>query len=144
MNRRQLGIAAYLLLVFVSGVVVGGVGHYLYTAKGVSAGSTTAKPKPEEFRRRYITEMRTRLHLTLQQEAQLNDIMDDTRARFREMRSRTRTETDAIEHHQIDRTLSILNPGQQTTYKKMVEEWAAKRRAKQQQQQDGGRPHPGC
>jgi hypothetical protein len=143
MNRRLWGIAAYLLLVFASGIVVGGVGHYLYTAKDVSAGTTASRPKPEEFRRRFIKEMRDRLHLTLQQEAQLNDIMDDTRNNFREMRSRMRTETDAIEHHQIDRISSILNPDQQATYKKMVDEWNAKRKSRQQQGQ-GGHPHPGC
>ena len=143
MNKRLWGIAAYLLLVFASGIVVGAVGHYLYTAKAVSARTEVSRPKPEEFRRRFINTMRDRLHLTLQQEAQLNDIMDDTRNRFRQMRSRMHTDTDAIEHHQIDRILSILNPDQQVTYKKMVDEWNAKRKSRPQEDK-GGRPHPGC
>ena len=43
MNKRLWGIAAYLLLVFASGIVVGAVGHYLYTAKAVSARTEVSR-----------------------------------------------------------------------------------------------------
>ena len=73
MRRSNLALAFYLLLVFLSGVLAGGFSYRLYTLR---ASNPRAQPlRPEEFRHRYLMEMRTRLHLSDQQVTQLDSIM---------------------------------------------------------------------
>ena len=78
MKLSRAAIALYVSLVFASGAVLGVFGHRLYTVSSVSA---KAVRNPEEFRKRTMAEMQTRLKLTDDQVLKLNAIMDETRAR---------------------------------------------------------------
>jgi len=110
----------YLALVFLSGILVGGFGVRLYTLSPVSA---SVNPKnPEEFKRRYIEEMRSRLHLSDQQVTQLGPILDETRQRYREFHERYKPELKAIQNQQVAKIRSILTEAQQPEYGKMLEE----------------------
>ncbi|HZT30491.1 MAG TPA: hypothetical protein VFA33_11435 [Bryobacteraceae bacterium] len=128
MRRTNFSAGLYLALVFLSGALVGGFGHYLYTMKSVSA-STISKPKPEDYRKRYIDEMHTRLKLTDAQVAQLVQIMDNTREHFRELHERTKPQLDAIkaaekqiqtEHRQEVR--AMLTDSQRAEYERIIAE----------------------
>ncbi len=87
MRRSTLTVALYLCLVFLSGILVGGFGIKLYNARTVSAKSNPCSP--DGMRRRYMDDMRTRLHLTDQQEAQLKAILESTGERFHALRRST-------------------------------------------------------
>ncbi len=120
----------YLALVFLSGILVGGFGVRLYTLSPVSA---SVNPRnPEEFKRRYVEEMRSRLHLSDQQVTQLGPIMDETRQRYREFHERYKPELKAIQNQQVGKIRSILTEGQQPEYSKMLEE-------REKQRQKSGR-----
>ena len=83
MRRSTLTTGLYLALLFLSGVAVGIFGHRLYTINSVNA---SVNPRnPEEFRRRYVAEMRSRLKLTDDQVARLGPILDETRQRHHEL-----------------------------------------------------------
>ena len=43
MNRSRLSVAAYMLAVFIGGVMVGGFGQRLYTAKAVGRDGPLTK-----------------------------------------------------------------------------------------------------
>lgn len=136
MKRTSFMVAVYLLLVFASGIAVGGFGYHLYKARSVSATSTRPR-SPEEYRRRYTDEMKTRLNLTDDQVSQLNAILDETRARWSEFRERTKPEVKAIQHEQTNKVRSILSDVQRTEYEKML----AERESKMRQRGSAG---PGC
>ncbi len=128
MSRSRLSASLYLVLVFFSGALVGGFSHRLYTMNSVSA-SAPARLKPEDFRKRYLEEMRTRLKLTPEQQTQLSRIMDTTRDRFHDLHERTKPELDAIkvqekqiqaDHRQEVR--AMLTDPQRAEYEKMLAE----------------------
>jgi hypothetical protein len=120
MKKSNWSVAAYLFLVFASGVLVGGFGHRLYSANSVSA---TERPLgQEDYRKKYVAEAQSRLKLTPDQVQRLNEIMDLTGARFRELRERHRPEMRQIHQEQVDKINAILSAEQQAEYAKMREE----------------------
>jgi hypothetical protein len=98
MNRSNLTIAVYMLSVFLSGAAVGALGYRLYSAQTVVATPDRpgGRPNPEEFRRRYVTELQTRLNLDQNQVARLNSVLDETRDRMRTVREKYKPEYDAV------------------------------------------------
>ena len=119
MKRLSLVAALSLSLVFASGVAVGGFAYHLYRTKTVSA---KAPKTPDDYRRSYMTEMTTRLHLTSDQVSKLNVILDETRAKFREFRERTRPEMKQIHDTQREKIRSMLNKEQSAEYERMLQE----------------------
>ena len=98
MNRSNLTVAVYMGAVFLSGIAVGGFGYRLYTAQSVYTATDRppARPSPEEFRRRYVETLQTRLKLDGDQLARLNAVLDQTRDRFRAVREKHKPEFDAV------------------------------------------------
>lgn len=120
MKRSQLAVAVYAVLTFVSGILVGGVGYRLYSSTAV--GTRPGSHSPEEYRRKYVEEMRSRLKLSDRQAADLNVILDATRDRWRQLRERERPEVKAIQDEQVQRIRAILDENQRAEYEKMREE----------------------
>ena len=58
---------AYLLIVFMSGVVVGGFAYRLYSVKAVVSSTERPRMTPQEYRKKAVREMTDRLHLTPEQ-----------------------------------------------------------------------------
>jgi hypothetical protein len=125
MNLSKTAVALYVLLVFASGVLVGGLGYRLYTVSPVSASGAR---NSDEYRRKYLDEMRSRLHITAEQESQLTAILDETRARYREAQDRMKPEMQQIRKEQTDKVIAILSPAQQQEYARMREERDRRRR----------------
>ncbi|HYL37012.1 MAG TPA: hypothetical protein VEV17_13945 [Bryobacteraceae bacterium] len=84
MKRWNLPIALYLFVVFVSGAVVGALGYRTYNPP-----SAAATPRnPEEFRKRYLDEIKGRVGLNDEQLARVNTLLDETRTRFHDARDK--------------------------------------------------------
>jgi len=131
MTRKNLPIAFYLLLVFISGSVVGALGYRTYNPP--TARSVSGPPSPGEWRRQYIEESKTRLNLTDDQVAKLTAILDQTDARFRDVREHENQLIRQIREEHFERVRTILTPEQVPLYEKLHAEREAK--AKQQEQQ---------
>ncbi len=129
MKLSRAAITLYLTLVFASGALLGAFGHRLYTVSTVSAKTTK---NPEEFRKRTIAEMQGRLKLTDAQVAELNSIMDETRARVEETRQKMRPAYQAIHEEQSAKIRAMLKPDQQAEYDGM-------RKEHENRQKPGGR-----
>ncbi len=114
MRRSNLATLLYLLLVFISGAVVGGFANRLYMMKTVNAESRPPRNRAD-FRKQYVQEMRTRLHLTDPQVVQLQQIMDATGQRFRDLHK-------SIEDEHVQKVIAMLNGDQRAEYAKMREE----------------------
>lgn len=131
MKPSNATAALYVVLIFLSGVLVGGFGYRLYSASSVNAARARSS---EDYRVRYVTEMRNRLKLSERQVEELNAILDATRERWREVRERYKPEMKSIQDEQVERIRAILDPAQRTEYEKMRAE---------REQQSKGKP-PGC
>ena len=101
MRRSNLATLVYLLLVFVSGAVVGGFANRLYMMNTVKADSAATRSRAD-FRKQYVQEMRTRLHLTDPQVAELQQIMDTTGQHFHDLHK-------SIEDEHVRKVVAILD-----------------------------------
>jgi hypothetical protein len=132
MTRKNLPIAFYLLLVFVSGSVVGALGYRTYNPP--TARTVNSPPSLSEFRRHYIDESRTRLGLSDDQVGKLTAILDETESRFGQARERENQEIRQIREEHFTRVRMILTPEQLPKYETLRKERLAK--GKQQVQQN--------
>jgi hypothetical protein len=135
MRRSTVTAILYLCLVFLSGILVGGFGMRLYNARDVSAKTNPCSP--EDMRRRYMDDMRTRLKLSDEQLAQFTAILESTRERFHDLREKYRPEVKIIQEEQVAKIRAILNESQRAEYEKLREE--------REKHQPPDRPRrPGC
>ena len=119
MTLSRWAIAGYLALVFGSGAVIGALSHRMYTVSSVSA---KAPPSPDEWRKQYMAEMKSRLKLRDDQILRLNILLDETRSRVKEVHQRQRPEIDQIKREQTVRVASMLDPDQKIEYEKLHKE----------------------
>jgi hypothetical protein len=141
-KRPQLGIILSLFAVFGSGIVVGAFGYHSYSTKTVSATARPAAKRdtPEEWRRKYVNELHTRLNLNDSQLTQLNSILDETRERFKVLKEHQKQETEEVRASHTEKIRAILKPEQLPEYQKFrderdqkIKEQAAKEKAAKEQ-----------
>ena len=117
MRPFRLSALIYLTLVFLSGVVVGVLGYRFYTVQTVTARNRP--PNPEEMRRQYVEDLRTRLNLRPDQLQRLTEILEATGKRFHEMRKKWAPEMRAIQEDQANSIRAMLDEAQRAEYEKM-------------------------
>jgi hypothetical protein len=144
MLKSKFSAAVSLLLVFLSGALIGAVGYRLYTVKAVSSTASTAAqkapPDPEEVRKRLVADMRTRLSLDEKQVVQLVKIYADTRQQFDELHKRANSETRSLWENQTTQIRGILNKEQLAKWEQWrAEPEAERKRNRQRFEQNGPR-----
>lgn len=107
MKRWNPPIALYLFLVFISGAVVGALGYRTYKPP---TASSNARVSPEEFRRQYLLEIKTRVDLSDDQLQKVNAILDETRTRFHDARDKHNQIVKQIGEEQRAKMRAILTP----------------------------------
>jgi hypothetical protein len=122
-----------LLLVFLSGVLVGGFAYRLYNVSLVAGPNNGKKPDPEEIRKRIVADMRGRLKLDARQVDQLQQIFDQTRDQFHQIHDKMNAEGQAIHNGQIEKVKAILRPDQLPLY----EQWRAERDRERKEHKQG-------
>jgi hypothetical protein len=122
MKRSLWSTAFYLVLIFASGAAVGAFAHRLYMVQTVQSVREASARTPQEYRKQYMQEMKSRLALTSEQEASLGSILDETRHRYRELHERFRPEMRSIQDEQTQKINGILTAAQQAEYARMREE----------------------
>lgn len=122
MKRWNIPIAVYLLLVFVSGGVVGALAYRVYSPP---AAKSSAAPKlsPEEWRRQHMEEIRIRVGLTPDQMQKLNVVYDDTGNRFREAREKQNQVVKQIREDHVSKVRALLTPEQLPKYEELRADW---------------------
>ncbi|HSR08945.1 MAG TPA: hypothetical protein VLM42_17510 [Bryobacteraceae bacterium] len=132
MKTTRWTVALYMALVFVCGGVVGAFAYRLYTVSGVSAN--VGPRNPEEFRKRFMADLKSRLQLNDDQAAKLGAIMDETRMRVRAARMTIEPELEKIRDDQKQKISELLSPSQQIEWQKIVDERQRKRESKKNRQ----------
>jgi hypothetical protein len=127
MLKSRLSAAFYLALVFASGVLVGGFAIRLYlTSRPVAAAPRTS---PEEWRKRYVNDLKARIKLDDQQVQQLQQILDGTRQRYHALREQEKAQAQAIQAQQTEQIRAMLREDQRPLYA----EWRAERERRRQE-----------
>jgi hypothetical protein len=116
MPKSKFSAAIYLLLVFLSGALVGGLSYRLYAVNVVNAVNGGPRPSPEEARRRYIENIREKVKLDDQQVQEVNQILDDVRAQFNDMHNKMHSEVQSINSRQVEKITAILRDDQKPLY----------------------------
>jgi hypothetical protein len=135
MKRSNLLIAFYLLLIFGSGIVVGGFASRLFWPQPVHGTNTNppAKLTPEEWRRNYVRELQSKLNLTPDQLTQLNQILDDTGSKVHAEHDRDRQALRNIREEQVVKVRALLTDAQKPEYEKLRQEHERRHQLQQQQ-----------
>jgi hypothetical protein len=137
MPKYKLSAVLSLLVVFLSGSVLGAVAYRLYAVSSVQ-GVRDSSPKqqkmsPDEFRKHYVEEFRARVKMDDQQVARLQQILDQTRADFHKMRDKMNAEGEAIQNTQVEKINSILRDDQKPLYAALRAEREKQRKARDDQ-----------
>ncbi len=111
----------YFIATFLLGVVVGGVGVFLYAWHWGRWHRGFA-------RERVIHELTRELDLSETQVGQLRRIMDDSEKKFREVRKQVRPQFDAIREESHERVRQILNPEQVEKFNALIRRQDGRRR----------------
>jgi Spy/CpxP family protein refolding chaperone len=108
-RKAQLLVA----VVFLLGLLLGGVGTYYWQAKAAGWGvDATRKPTHAEI----LKQLTHDLSLTDEQEKQVSAIMDDVHARMKALDEQHRPEYDGLRAEGRQRIRALLTPEQQPKY----------------------------
>ena len=135
MLKSKFSALASLMLVFLSGTLVGAVTYRLYMVNTVSStapGVRPARPDPEEIRKRRVTEMRDKIKLDDEQVAKLNVIYDHTRQQFHALKKKGDEEGHTIWENQKEAVRAILKPEQLPLYEQFQKDQDEQRKRHQQ------------
>jgi hypothetical protein len=133
MMRSKFSALLSLLLVFLSGMLVGGFAYRLYNVSVAAAPNNGKRPDPEEARRHIVADMRDHLKLDAGQVDQLQQIFDQTRDQFHQMHDRMNAEGQAIHTSQAEKIKAILRADQLPLY----DQWRADRDRERKQHKQG-------
>lgn len=128
MKPTRWTVALYMALVFACGGVAGAFAYRLYTVSEVSAN--VGPRNPEEFRKRFMADLKSRLQLSDDQAAKLGAVMDETRMQVRAARMTIEPELQKIREDQRQRISELLSPSQQVEWQKILDERQRKRESK--------------
>jgi hypothetical protein len=134
MANTKLSAFFSLLLVFLSGAVVGGFAYRVYSTAGVIANTNPKGPEekrdPEAIRKRNIDEMTQAVHLDPQQVIQADKIYDHTREQFEQVSQKHNAEARTIFDDQVAQIKAMLRPDQVPLYEALRAKHDADRKAR--------------
>lgn len=128
MPKSRFSALFSALLLFCSGVLVGGVSYRLYMVKTVVSsppGARPQRPSPEDVRKHLINEMQQKIKVDDQQISKINAIMDQTQDDFKQIRDKLNSEGKTIHDRQWSEIRALLRPDQMPTF----DQWRAEREA---------------
>jgi hypothetical protein len=100
MNKSKLSALLSLVLVFVSGAILGAFAYRLYSATPVlttlNPNTPPPRPGPAEIRKKYTTDLTALAKLDKDQVNKLNEILDQTGEEISKLRERSKPEWDAL------------------------------------------------
>src|ERR1019366_9852979 len=109
---KRFSAAVSLLLVFLSGALVGVLAHRAYILNPSRSAAPAHQPGPDDFRKRYVDDRRAKLQLDDQQVVQLEQILDETGAAVRKNWLDNHKLNEDLHTQQIARINVMLRPEQ--------------------------------
>lgn len=149
MPKSRLSAVLSLLLVFLSGGVLGAFSYRLYSIVPVQSSKDATSPKklsPDEWRKKYVSDFAAAVKLDSQQITALNGVLDRTHDEFDKLNEKIKPEHDAvnekwrpdreaIHRRQVTSINSLLRPNQLPLYEAFRAERDRVRKLHDQQRQ---------
>jgi hypothetical protein len=132
MPKSRLSAFLSLLLVFLSGSLVGVFSYRLYSVNTVQSNDPRKRPDPEEMRKRQVAEMRDRVKIDDRQVIQYNKIMDEMRDQFDQLHKKANAETQALRERQAEKVNAMLREDQRPLFAQLRAEHAERDRKRRQ------------
>jgi hypothetical protein len=148
MPKSRLSAVLSLLLVFLSGGVLGAFAYRLYSISPVQSGKEAGAPprklSPDEWRKKYVSDLAFAVKLDARQLAALDGVLDRTRDEVEKLNAKMKLEHDAvnekwhpdreaIHRHQVESVKSLLRPDQLPLYEAFRAERERQRKLHDQQ-----------
>jgi len=146
MLKTKTSAVLSLVLVFVSGALVGVLSHRAYVVRAASTnpGGPPRKPSLQDWRKRVLGQMRTEVKLDDGQVAQINAVLDWVDTQVPQLRARQESENQALQNAMQEKIKVVLRPDQLDLYAKYRAEREKEReRRKGQGRGPGGPGGPG-
>jgi hypothetical protein len=115
-NNARLEAAALVFVVFVLGLLLGGVGSHLWDEHVQGNGRPTAQINTKPTRDQVINSLTQRLRLTPDQQKQVIVVIDDTRAKWQALYASGDAEHEQIRQQARASIRAVLTPDQQVEY----------------------------
>lgn len=130
MPKTKFSAVLSLVLVFLSGILVGAVSYRLYAVNTVNTATSGRPPfrNPEEVRKQRMREMRERVQLDDAQFQRLGEIYDHTRQEFQALKKKGDEEGHQIWDKQREAVRAMLRPDQLPLYEQYQKEMDELRR----------------
>jgi Spy/CpxP family protein refolding chaperone len=129
-NTKKRGEAAALVLVvFLLGVLLGGVGNHLWGERVWGEQTINTQPTRNEI----VGRLTRDLQLTPDQQKQLGAIVDDTRAQWRTLYTTIEPQHEQIRQQSRDRIRAILTPDQKPKFEEFMRRIDEQRKKDDQQ-----------
>ena len=134
MTRNRNSAILYLILVFASGILVGGVSHRLYMTSTASA--STRPETSEEWRKHYLKTMKEKVAVSDAQLGVVEKLIVDAKHKVDNLRAQEKPIHDKLQQDLIEDIRSGLNDQQKAAYDK----WRAERERARLQAAAGPKP----
>jgi Spy/CpxP family protein refolding chaperone len=129
-NSKKRGEAAALVIVvFLLGVLLGGVGNHLLGERVWGEQTINTQPTRNEI----VGRLTRDLQLTPDQQKQLGAIVDDTRAQWRTLYTTIEPQHEQIRQQSRDRIRAILTPDQKPKFEEFMRRLDEQRKKDDQQ-----------
>jgi len=130
-NDKKRGEAAVLVVVvFLLGALLGGVGNHLWDERVWGKQITAASPSKAQI----VSDLTKDLQLTSDQQKQLGSIVDDTKAQWRALYNTVEPQHEQIRQQGRDRIRAILTPEQKPKFEEFMKRIDEQRQKDEQQQ----------
>jgi hypothetical protein len=129
-NKTKREAAGLVIIVFVLGVLLGGVGNHVWGDRVWGRGITAPGQSPN--RDNLIKDLTRTLALTQDQQNQLGAIVDETRAKWVALEVSVQPEHERIRLDGRGRIRAILTPDQQKKFEVFLQQLDEKRKKAQE------------
>src|ERR1700723_339193 len=129
-NKTRREAALLVLIVFLLGALLGGLGNHLWGERVWGKQMMPAQPTKGQI----VSNLTKELQLTPDQQKQLGVIVDDTKAQWRALYTTIEPRHEEIRQQSRDRIRAILTPDQKPKFEEFMKRIDEQRQKDEQQQ----------
>jgi hypothetical protein len=115
-NNARIEAAALVFVVFLLGILLGGVGDHLWDERVQGQEQLAAQPNTKPTRNQVINDLTQRLQLTPDQQKQITVTIDDTRAKWAALYAPLDAPREEIRQQGRAGIRAVLTPEQQLKF----------------------------
>ena len=138
-NNARIEAAVLVFVVFVLGILLGGVGGHLWDERvqGQVQAQSAAQLNLKPTRNERVNDLTQRLQLTAEQQKQVAAVIDDTLSKWQTLYAPLDAPREAIRQQGRASIRAVLTPDQQVKFDDFLRQLDEQRRLDEQRKKDG-------